>query len=297
MPIDFTCPHCGTSVKVADQYAGQSGPCAHCGQTITIPVVDMGAPAAAVAVVPARGSSLPIIIVVVALGLGFVLCAGMVAALLVPALSTPYDAGQQTVCANNMRNIALAMQAYASDHGTYPPAYIADEEGRPMHSWRILLLPYLEHQDLYDRYDFDEPWDGPNNSRLADQVPEVYHCPSDDLIDDFETSYVVITGSGAIFDGEKTTRPEAIADGQEQTLLLVESSFAGIHWMEPRDVELDWMSDSINGADGDGIYSLHYGGANVCFASGRATLLYEDTSPEDLRAMISIDGGEVFDLP
>ncbi len=37
MPISFTCPHCGRQTSVPEQYAGQSGPCAGCGQTITIP--------------------------------------------------------------------------------------------------------------------------------------------------------------------------------------------------------------------------------------------------------------------
>jgi len=37
MPIDFTCPHCGKSTSVAEEYAGLTGPCVGCGKTVTIP--------------------------------------------------------------------------------------------------------------------------------------------------------------------------------------------------------------------------------------------------------------------
>ena len=59
-----------------------------------------------------------------------------------------------------------------------PPAYFADESGKPLHSWRVLILPFLDEGALYKQYDFSEPWDGPNNSRLLARMPRVWpHCP------------------------------------------------------------------------------------------------------------------------
>ena len=56
--------------------------------------------------------------------------------------------------------------------------YVADATGRPMHSWRVLILPFLEQQSLYEQYDFREPWDGPNNIQLLGNMPDVFSCPS-----------------------------------------------------------------------------------------------------------------------
>lgn len=68
----------------------------------------------------------------------------------------------------------MAVANYRSTFGGYPPAYIADCDGRPMHSWRVLILPFLEQQNLYAAYHFDEPWDGPNNRKLAGRIGQVF---------------------------------------------------------------------------------------------------------------------------
>jgi uncharacterized protein DUF1559 len=68
----------------------------------------------------------------------------------------------------------VAVATYHDTYGTLPPAYIADAEGKPLHSWRVLLLPFLEQRELYEQYDFDEPWDGPNNRKLLAQRPSVF---------------------------------------------------------------------------------------------------------------------------
>jgi hypothetical protein len=75
--------------------------------------------------------------------------------------------------------IALAMLIYERDHGTLPPAYSVDEAGRPLHSWRVLLLPYLGHQTLQDKIRLDEPWDSPNNLPLLAEMPDVYSSVGD----------------------------------------------------------------------------------------------------------------------
>jgi hypothetical protein len=110
--------------------------------------------------------------------------------LLVPAESSMSPSSRRSACRSNLKNIALALHNYHEDHGSYPPAYIADENGRPMHSWRILLLPYIERGDLYKQYRFDEPWDGPNNRKLASQMPGLYRCAGHDYGEgEFHTTY------------------------------------------------------------------------------------------------------------
>jgi hypothetical protein len=102
-------------------------------------------------------------------------------------------------CVNNLKQIALALHNYHDDHGCFPPAYVADANGRPMHSWRVLILPYLEQKVLYDQYDFTEPWNGPNNSKLLATPPDTYGCPSDDrtcgVTGAWPTSYLAVVGA------------------------------------------------------------------------------------------------------
>ena len=141
MPIPFHCPHCGTYTEVEDQYAGTSGPCATCGKTITVPTAVQ--PAAATAgqggtAAAAAGIS----IVAIAAIAGSVLLAGVcvisiLIALLLPAVQAAREAARRTQCKNNLHQIGIALQNYRSEHGTFPPAYIADEDGKPMHSWRV----------------------------------------------------------------------------------------------------------------------------------------------------------------
>ncbi len=94
-----------------------------------------------------------------------VLCLMCLIGLLLPAVGSPRQAGRRSICENNLRQIALALQNYHQANGCFPPAYVADKNGKPMHSWRVLILPYVGFDDLYKAYDFTEPWDGPNNKK------------------------------------------------------------------------------------------------------------------------------------
>lgn len=204
-----------------------------------------------------------------------------------------YRAARNSRCMSQIRNVSLALQTYATNNnGKLPPAYIADADGRPMHSWRVLLLPYLgdEGRALYDQYHFDEPWNGPNNSKLADQIPEIYRCFGDDK-PRICTSYVAIVGPHTLWPGPEPRALDRIPDGAVNTLLIVEVHNSGIHWMEPRDLHIGQMAMSINPKAGQGISSPHAGGANVMFADGHGGPLPEDIKTNLLRQLIDIDDG------
>jgi hypothetical protein len=89
----------------------------------------------------------------------------------------PREYGRRYSCRNNIKQILWALHSYHEKHGHFPPAYVADKDGRPMHSWRVLILPYLDHDDVYKKYRMDEPWDGPNNRKLWDIRMGEYECP------------------------------------------------------------------------------------------------------------------------
>jgi prepilin-type processing-associated H-X9-DG protein len=297
MPIDFTCPHCQAQMNVADQYGGQTGPCAKCGQTITIPysMTSHGGPPPA----PARGSGGGVGVALVVVGVIAVVlfCVGGGAvALLLPAVQAAREAARRSMCMNNMKQIALAMHNYHDVWGVMPPAYIADENGRPMHSWRVLILPYMEGQHIYSQYKFDEPWDGPNNSRLVSLMPPTYACPSN-VPASGETHYMVITGEHTMFNGGQGTPLASVSaqDGTANTLLVVEAT-DGVNWMEPRDLNLDEMSFIINDPAGNAIGSHHPGGANISTADGAVRFISQQIDEKVLRNMIQVDDGETIPI-
>lgn len=292
MPIQFTCPHCGARTEVSDEFAGQSGPCSQCGQPITVP--RPGMPLAHAVPAQKSNTTLVVVIVVAACSIPVLLaCAGILIALLLPAIQAAREAARRAACQNNLKQIGVAMQMYHEQHGTFPPAYIADENGRPMHSWRVLILPYLDEQVLYDQYDLEEPWDGPSNILLAGLMPEVYRCPSDvSTIGESDTSYAMIVGPGTISDGPTAIKASEIRDGPSNTIMVVEVAGAGIHWMEPRDLNAKEISFAVNEDLGDGIQSDHAGVANVLFCDGSVRSFSNSADPKTVQATCTIAGGE-----
>jgi Protein of unknown function (DUF1559) len=196
-------------------------------------------------------------------------------------------------CSNHLKQIGIALHNYHDVYGSFPPAYVADANGKPMHSWRVLVLPFAEHKPLYDLYDFNEPWDGPNNSKLHDQFPPYFCCPSShEKQPKGETNYVVVVGPRTMWPGEKSNKMADLKDGTSNTLMVVEVHNSGIHWMEPRDLHVVQTPMTINPPRGAGISSLHANVALALFADGHTTALPNTIPADVLRALLTIDGGE-----
>jgi prepilin-type processing-associated H-X9-DG protein len=303
MPIDFRCPHCGVSTEVADQYAGQSGACAYCGKMITVPLPGGVGQYTGGGLPPRRGLGAGWIVLIVAMAVIPVLliCGGVLVAMfrLVPVMQNAGEAVQRAQCNNSLKQIGLAMYNYQQKYGCFPPAFVADKSGKPMHSWRVLLLPFLEEKALYDDYRFDEPWNSPHNSTLASRMPLVYHCFADGPLGGSQTSYAMLVGPHAISDGPHGRKPSEVKDGLSNTIILAEAAHAGINWMEPRDLKTENMRFQINGGVGGSpasraveISSRHPDGAHVLMGDGAVQFLSDMMEPKELEAMTTIDGGE-----
>ena len=164
-----------------------------------------------------------------------------------------------------------------------------------MHSWRVLILPYIDQAALYRKYRFDEPWDGPNNSKLHDAVVSGFQCPIDAADHEHATwtSYVAVVGPHTCWPGTEPVSIAEITDGTTATLLIAECRNSGIHWMEPRDLHVGQMPLAVNPAGGQGISSPHESGARVLVADGSVHFLSNDTDAEMLRRLIEHDDGEL----
>jgi prepilin-type processing-associated H-X9-DG protein len=225
---------------------------------------------------------------------------GMLIALLLPSVGAPREASRRMACLNHLHQIGLAMLNYAQVYNCFPPAYIADKDGKPMHSWRVLILPFMEEERLYKQYRFDEPWNGPHNRELAAQMPAVYRCPTHATTGS-ETSYAMIVGPHAISDGPTARKLSEITDGLSNTIMVAEAVGAHINWLEPRDLNTEKMTYRLNAFNSNSeriaseISSDHIGVVNVLFGDGHAEAVSNDIEPKRLKALTTIDGGESVD--
>jgi hypothetical protein len=244
MPIQFACPNCGKQTVVADQFGGQTGPCAACGAQVTIPLasVPMGGPSGA-----GSGGASVLLVVLGILGVSLLVCGGLVALLIFPALGAARSAAKRAQSMNNMKQIALALHNYHDTHLTFPPAVVTDADGKPLYSGRVLLLPFLEQGALYEQFDKSKAWDSPENLPITMQAIRTFQDPASKRTEPNRSDYVFVTGAGTIFDGKKATKMMEITDGTSNTLLIVQSSAGPANWAAP----VDWNADGGQLPPGD----------------------------------------------
>lgn len=261
MTIHFRCPHCGAVTRVDDGFAGSQGPCRQCGQTVAIPAA--GA-AQGVWHEPPRATAGRLWRPALAGGVllaGLAVCSGIGWMLWNLRWTYPHE----VQCRNNLREIYTALQAYRSDHGSLPPQTLVDEQGSPRHSWRVLLLPYLGGDDVYERYRFDEPWNGPHNSQLTDEMPSFYGCPDSPEARQGLTSYVAVVRPGLSFDGHRSA-DEAAPD--VAALIVIEMAPAETSWLAPDDIDAAQLSRQVNDTGGASLSSFHGRRAHALAADG-----------------------------
>ena len=202
------------------------------------------------------------------------------------------ERGRRTICANNLEKVALGVQIYGSLNEVLPPAYTVDAEGRPLHSWRVLILPYLgeEAAALYEQIRLDEPWDSEWNARFHSRAPSVFACPSSaaalpDGTPVAETTYSVVVGDETAFPSAgKERKWEDFADGLSKTLCVVERK-TPVCWMEPtRELTPETLAAEVG--------SSCSAGFNVAFFDGCVRFLPSTTDAATLNAWATAAGGE-----
>ena len=200
---------------------------------------------------------------------------------------TGHVASPRTYSGNNLKQIGIAMEDFVNSYGAFPLAAYCDKEGRPLYSWRVLLLPFLEEQSLYQQFNPDEPWDGPNNKLLLERMPTVYRHPLGNPKDLYATHYQVFTGGGAIFDHNQQPilRFADIIDGCSPTFTVVEAGTA-VPWTKPEDLHYspDKPLPRLGGIFPDGF--------NALTADGRVHWVRKNPDEKIIRAMITYKGGE-----
>jgi hypothetical protein len=218
---------------------------------------------------------------------------GVGVALLLPAVQAAREAARRMQCANNVKQITLALHIYHDVHQELPPLYTVDAKGKPLHSWRVLLLPYMEQQALYDQIKLDEPWDSEHNKKFHKIAPRFYRCPNSQAGLD-KCHYSTIAGE--VMKPKKKQSFADVKDGLSNTVCVVEVK-EPFCWMDPTaDVTLEEFAKGINAKDGR-VGSKHMNVTAIGLLDGSVRFLPKDTKPKVLRALGTIAGGETESAP
>ncbi len=203
------------------------------------------------------------------------------------------EAVARNQCTNNLRQIGLAMLLYHEDYGALPPAFTVDRNGKRLHGWRVLLLPYLGEESLYEKIRLDEPWDSEHNRQFHGELVEVYRCPGKQVFPDSlkpgTTTYSVVLGETSPFNDSGNGRKLNEFGENSRDMILVLETKRPVCWMDPTQeislsqienpeknkydlINREWLMENI--------HSSHTGGFNVVKRSGAATFISDTISDE-----------------
>ena len=210
-----------------------------------------------------------------------------------PAIAAARTQASKVRSQNNLKELSLSMHNYANVHRFLPPHALYSKDGRPLLSWRVALLPYLEQDLLYKKFKLDEPWDSPNNKALLKYMPPSYIPPEErPSTEPYHTYYQVFVGTngpvGPVFEPSPKYRVAlsgGIPDGTSGTFLIVEAGTA-VPWTKPEDIVYDPAKPLPK------LGGLYQDGFTAVFADSSARFLTRDLDEETIRACITRNGGE-----
>lgn len=215
--------------------------------------------------------------------------------MLLPAVPSAREAARRVQCANNLKQIGLAMQNYHDIQKVFPSP-LGTSKTTPV-SWRVSILPYAENQALYELYDQQVTWDAEPNLQVAQTANSNMNCPSNPRVEDgngrYFTAYSIPTGDGTFFGNNESRTLEDATGGTSNTIMVVEACGQDIIWTEPRDVNLNELPLGINlpgkqpGRSNGILSSFHPEAAQVTLLDGSVMLVTEDMDAEVLQALLS----------
>lgn len=223
--------------------------------------------------------------------------APILVALLLPAVQSARAAARRAQSSNNLKQIALAMHSYADALRGFPAAYNTDPNGKPLLSWRVLILPFVEQSALYEQFHLDEPWDSPHNKKLIPLMPKVFRSPSSKAAPG-KTVYLGNAIEDGIFvapkDKERGKKMPIgvsfrdIRDGTSNTIMVVEANDSeAVEWTKPA----DFSPNADNPLKGLG--SMQPGGFNVAICDGSVRFIASVIDKKMFQALLTRNGGEV----
>jgi hypothetical protein len=211
-------------------------------------------------------------------------------AMVVPAVQKTRIASRRIQSQNNLKQIGLAMHNYHDTFGRFPPQALTDKDGKPLLSWRVAILPFIEQDNLYRGFKLDEPWDSEHNKKLLGRMPQIYAPVNAKTKEKYETFYQAFAGKGTVFEPGEKIRFMDIVDGTSNTIMIVEAGDA-VPWTKPEDLPFDpdKRLPKLGGEFSDII--------NAAFCDGSVHEVTKKIDDKTLRALITRNGGEPINSP
>jgi hypothetical protein len=196
---------------------------------------------------------------------------------------------------NNLKQLGIAMHAIHDTTRQLPRPAI-EKDGKPLLSWRVALLPYVEEEALYRQFRLDEPWDSDHNKRLIPMIPRVYLRPKEAPDGSGRTYYQAVVGKGLLFDFKhvnKAGQPAGrqlmdITDGTSNTIMIVVAKDPVI-WTKPEDVDADDGRPILPRLD-----TRFTAGTVMLMADGAVRTVPKTVSEATLKAALTVNGGDVL---
>jgi hypothetical protein len=188
---------------------------------------------------------------------------------------------------NSLKQIGLAMHNYHDTYGSFPATAIYDKAGKPLLSWRVQILPFIEQDQLYKLFHLDEPWDSEHNKKLLEKMPALYAPIRGQTKEPYVTYYQGFVGPGAFFEGKKGIRIASITDGTSNTIAIVEANTT-VPWTKPDDLPYDPKKPLPKLG---GHFKNDY---SALFCDGSVHFLRDSISKETLHLLIQRNDGQVI---
>ncbi|WP_169977224.1 DUF1559 domain-containing protein [Tautonia rosea] len=207
-------------------------------------------------------------------------------------------AAQRAQSSNNLKQIGIGLSNYHDSHGTFPPGATFDDRGRPLHGWQAMLLPYVEHQAIYDQITFELPWDDPANREPFQTEVLMFLNPgninSGNLNRSDAAGYALshYSGNARLLGGDMPRSLTDLTDGASTTILAGEVATEFLAWGHP----IQWRDPAlgINRSPRGFGSPFPPGGANFVFADGSVRFVKETVDPQILKALSTPTGNEAI---
>jgi Protein of unknown function (DUF1559) len=211
---------------------------------------------------------------------------------LTPAVGQVQQAAARNRSANNLKQMALAMHNYHDTFKSLPPPANLDQQKKPLLSWRVHILPFIEQDALYREFKLDEPWDSEHNKKLIARMPPVYNSPLAKNLPAGKTVYLGAAGPDMIFEGPKGMSLLKITDGTSNTIMIVETNDDhAVTWTKPD----DYRPDRKNPVEP--LVRKDMKGFHTAFADGSVRFMPPTIDADLFWALLTATGGEVIPQP
>ena len=213
--------------------------------------------------------------------------------LLTPGIESG-PASTHAVYHNRLKMAHYAIKAYEADRGHLPPPYCAGAGADKLVSWRVLLLKYMDYERVYAQYDFDQMWNSHQNLAFAERVgvPSEYRYPRGESGDPAVTPFVAVVGPGTAWSAADPVKFSEITDCAANLILLVGLSDSDIHWMEPRDLDIEQFVTDIERQPNAETHRRLAG--CVLFADGKVWHLRDDCPEQEIAKFFTIEGARKY---